>query len=65
MLRYSVAVYKGNILIQYYELNSITKVARFIETYIEPEKYEIWFDITDRIKEKSISAKELMKIWRS
>lgn len=65
MLRYSVEVYQENILLQYFELNSITKVCRFIETFIEPEKNNIWFDITDLIKDKSISANELMRIWRS
>ena len=65
MNKYSLEVYCQNDLIFYMEFRSITSVAKTIDRFMNVDKFDIWFDLTDMIRDKSISVKELMTIWHS
>lgn len=65
MKRYLLSVYLCNDCIYCKDFNSITKVAMEIDHFYKPEKKDLWFDLIDIIKDKSINVKELMQIWHS
>lgn len=65
MSRFLLEVYCQNDLIFYMEFRSITSVAKAIDRFMNVDKLDIWFDLTDLVKDKSISVKELMAIWHS
>lgn len=65
MKRYLLTVYLCNECIFCKDYSSITKVAMEIDHFIIPKDTDIWFDLIDIVKDKSIPVKELMRIWHS
>lgn len=65
MNRYLLEVYSSNDLIFFMEFHSITSVAKTIDRFFNIEKCDIWFSLTDMLKDRSINTKELMSIWHS
>lgn len=65
MYRYLLEVYSSNDLIFFMEFRYITSVAKAIDRFFNVDKLDIWFHLTDTVKDKVINVKELMQIWHA